>query len=276
MVNVTKGKNVTVETYDADQRQHTGDGARVVFGVPDPGVEIDVKYSRVYVENSEVTPASVALGASAAITGNVTFTHDSATVTGTGLSTQLAPGNQISLDADGVWAEVKTVDSSTTVTLTANYSGAGGAAGAGSFKGAQVTLSTAPSANAEVVLYVPITKNGAFSVQQDVKADIKTTTEDIKELGNDAVTRDVTQRVGTLALTFAQASNHTLMSKLALNSKNDTYMVIAVKYKNTSPASYRIYKEARVSDFGSGVSAGGIATETVSLNWVPPLEIKTS
>jgi hypothetical protein len=53
-------------------------------------------------------------------------------------------------------------------------------------------------------------------------------------------------------------------------------MVIAVKYKNTSPASYRIYKEARVADFGSGVSAGGIATETVSLNWVPPLEIKTS
>jgi hypothetical protein len=77
-------------------------------------------------------------------------------------------------------------------------------------------------------------------------------------------------------LTFAQASNHTLMSKLAANSKNDTYMVIAVKYKNTSPASFRIYKEARVADFVSGVSAGGIATETVSLNWVPPLEIKTS
>ncbi|MFZ3168228.1 MAG: hypothetical protein WA130_11485 [Candidatus Methanoperedens sp.] len=139
-----------------------------------------------------------------------------------------------------------------------------------------VTLTTAPANGAVVVIYTPTTKNGAFSVQQDIKADIKTTTEDIKELGNDSVTRDVTQRVGTLALTFAQANNHALMSKLTLNSKNDTYMVIAVKYKNTSPASFRIYKEARVADFGSGVSAGGIATETVSLNWKPPLEVKIS
>jgi hypothetical protein len=139
-----------------------------------------------------------------------------------------------------------------------------------------VTLSVAPTANAGVVLYVPVTKNGAFSVQQDVKADIKTKTEDIKELGNDAVTRDVVERAGTLALTFAQASNHTVMNKLALNSKNDTYMVIAVKYKNTSPVSYRIYKEARVADLGSGVVAGGIATETVTFNWKPPLDVKTS
>jgi hypothetical protein len=84
------------------------------------------------------------------------------------------------------------------------------------------------------------------------------------------------EKVGTLALTFAQANNHTLMNKLAENSKNDTFMVIAVKYKNTSPASYRIYKEARVADLGSGVAAGGIATETVTLNWVPPIEIKTA
>jgi hypothetical protein len=276
MVNVTKGKNVIIETYDAEQRQHAGDGARVKFGVPDPGVEADVKYSRVYVDNVEVTPSAVAPGASAAITGNITFTNGSATVTGTGLDTQIAPGTQVRLDADGVWAEVKTVDSSTSLTLVENYTGAGGAAGAGSVKGAQVTLAVAPTSNAGVVLYIPTTKNGAFSVQQDVKADIKTQTEDIKELGNDAVTRDVVQKVGTLALTFAQANNHTVMNKLAANSKNDQYMVIAVKYKNTSPASYRIYKEARVADLGSGVAAGGIATETVTLNWVPPLEIKTS
>jgi hypothetical protein len=206
----------------------------------------------------------------------VTFTNGSATVTGTGLNTQLAPGNQIRLDADAVWAEVKTVDSATQVTLTESYSGAGGAAGAGSFKGAQVTLSAAPAANADVVLYVPVVKNGAFSVQQDVKADIKTKTEDIKELGNDAVTRDVVEKAGTLSLAFAQANNHTLMTKLAANSAADQYMVIVVKYKNTSPVSYRIYKEAKVADLGSGVSAGGIATETVTLNWKPPLDIKVA
>jgi hypothetical protein len=276
MVNVTKGKNVVVETYDAEQIQHTGNGTRTKFGVPGTGVETDVKYTRVYVDNSEVTPSSIAPGASAAITGNVTFTNGSATMSGTTLDTQVAPGNQIKLDADAAWVEVKTVDSATQITLTTAYAGAGGAAGAGSLRGGQVTLASAPAAGADIILYVPTTKNGAFSVQQDIKADIKTRTEDIKELGNDAVTRDVVEKVGTLALTFAQANNHILMNKLAENSKNDTFMVIAVKYKNTSPASYRIYKEARVADLGSGVAAGGIATETVTLNWVPPIEIKTA
>jgi hypothetical protein len=139
-----------------------------------------------------------------------------------------------------------------------------------------VTLAAAPANGAVIVIYTPSTKNGAFSVQQDVRADIKTKTEDIKELGNDAITRDVVERAGTLSMTFAQANNHTVMNKLALNSKNDTYMVIAVKYKNTSPVSFRIYKEARVADLGSGVAAGGIATETVTFNWKPPLDVKTS
>ena len=204
MVNVTKGKNVIVETYDAESKEFTGDGSTAAFVMTGAVAESDVKYSRAYVDNEEVPITSINTG-------------------------------------------TKTV-----------------------------TLTTAPANGAVVVIYTPTTKNGAFSVQQDIKADIKTTTEDIKELGNDSVTRDVTQRVGTLALTFAQANNHALMSKLTLNSKNDTYMVIAIKYKNTSPASFRIYKEARVADFGSGVSAGGIATETVSLNWKPPLEVKTT
>jgi hypothetical protein len=204
MVNVTKGKNIIVETYDAESKEFTGDGSTSAFVMIGAVAESDVKHSRAYVDNEEVPITSINTG-------------------------------------------TKTI-----------------------------TLTTAPANGAVVVIYTPTTKNGAFSVQQDIKADIKTATEDIKELGNDSVTRDVTQRVGTLALTFAQANNHTLMSKLALNSKNDTYMVIAVKYKNTSPASFRIYKEARAADFGSGVSAGGIATETVSLNWKPPLEVKTT
>jgi hypothetical protein len=55
MVNVTKGKNVTVETYDADQRQHVGDGTRTKFGVATPGVETDVKYSSVPQPRSQET-----------------------------------------------------------------------------------------------------------------------------------------------------------------------------------------------------------------------------
>jgi hypothetical protein len=204
MVNVTKGKNVTVETYDAESKEFTGDGTTTAFVMTNAVAESDVKYSRAYVDNEEVTISSINTG-------------------------------------------TKTV-----------------------------TLAAAPANGAVVIIHTPSTKNGAFSVQQDVKADITTKTEDIKELGNDAVTRDVVERVGTLALTFAQANNHTVTGKLALNSKNDTEMVVAVKYKNTSPVSYRIYKEAKVGDLGSGVAAGGIATETVTLNWKPPLDIKTT
>jgi len=276
MVNTTKGKNVTIETYDAQQRQHIANGSRTKFAVPGTGVRTDVKYTRVYVNNEEVVPASVTPGASITITGNVTFTNASAVVSGTTLDTQVAPGNQIKLDTDGVWAEVKTVDSATQITLTETYTGTGGAAGAGSVRGAVVTLLSTPGANSEIALYVPVLKNGAFSVQQDVRADIKTRTEDVKELGNDVITRDVVERAGTLAITFVQASNHTLMTKLSENSRSDTLMVIAVKYKNTTPNSFRIYKEAKVADLGAGATAGAVATETVTINWVPPMEITTA
>jgi len=204
MVEVTKGKNITIETYDAESKEFAGDGTAVDFVMAGAIAESDAKYSRAYVDNVEVSIASITTG-------------------------------------------TKTV-----------------------------TLSTAPSSGAVVEIHVPTTKNGAFSIQQDVKFKVGTKTEDIRELGNDAVTRDVVERVGTLDITFAQAKNHTLMNKLVTNAKNDTEMVIAVKFKNTSPASYRIFKEAKVADFGSGVAAGGVATETVNFNWKAPLDIKTS
>lgn len=138
-----------------------------------------------------------------------------------------------------------------------------------------VTLVDIPANGASVVIHVPVTKNAAYSVQQDVRADIRARTEDIKELGNDVITRDVVERAGTLALTFAQTNNHNLITKLSANSRNDTEMVIAVKYKNTLPISWRIYKEAKVADIGSGATAGAVATETVTFNWKPPIEITT-
>lgn len=204
MVEVTKGKNVTIETYDAESKEFTGNGTDVDFIMTGAIAESDEKYSRAYVDNAEVT-----------------------------------------------------IDSITTGTKT-------------------VTLSAAPANGAVVVIHTPTTKNGAFSVQQDVKFKVGTKTEDIRELGNDAVTRDVVERVGTLDITFAQAKNHTLMNKLVLNSNNDTEMVVAVKYKNTTPISYRIFKEAKVADFGSGIAAGGVANENVTFNWKAPLDIKTA
>jgi len=204
MVEVTKGKNIVVETYDAEMKEFAGDGTGVDFVMTDAIAESDVKYSRAYVDTQEVPIASIVIA-------------------------------------------TKTV-----------------------------TLASAPASGAVVVIHTPTTKNGAFSVQQDVRFKVNTKTEDIRELGNDAVTRDVVERIGTLDITFAQAQNHTLMNKLVLNSKNDTEMVVAVKYKNTTPNSYRIFKEAKVADFGSGAAAGGVATENVTFNWKAPLDIRTS
>ncbi|MDW7727001.1 MAG: hypothetical protein SCH70_07800 [Candidatus Methanoperedens sp.] len=204
MVETTKGKNIVVETYDAEYKEFTGDGSETAFVMTDAIAESDVKYTRAYVETEEVVITSITTG-------------------------------------------TKTV-----------------------------TLAAAPADGARVEIYTPSTKNAAFTVQQDVRFSIDTRTEDIKELGNDAVTRDVVEKTGTLELALVQAKNHTAINKLALNSKNDTWMVIAVKYKHTSPVSYRIFKEARVNEIGGGISAGAVATERVTFNWKPPLEIKTT
>ncbi|MDW7727002.1 MAG: hypothetical protein SCH70_07805 [Candidatus Methanoperedens sp.] len=277
MVETTKGKNIIVETYDADYEELLGNGTRAVFGVPDPAAETNIKYSRAYVETEEAEISSIAAGTAAAITGtSITVTDESTTVTGVGTSflTQVAPGNAIRLNSIGTYYKVRSIESNTSLTLAEPHVGNG--TGAGTVKGAKVTLSTAPSDNSLVELFVPTTKNAAFTVQQDVKFSIDTKTEDIKELGNDAITRDVVEKTGTLELALAQAKNHTTINKLALNSKNDTWMVIAVKYKNTDPASYRIFKEARVNEIGGDASAGAVATEQATFNWKPPLEIKTS
>lgn len=202
MVEVTKGKNVTVETYDAEMKDFVGDGTAVAFVMANVIAEEDVKYSRAYVDNEEVTIASI-------------------------------------------------VGSTKTVTLAA-----------------------APADDAVVVIYTPSTKNGAFSVQQNIGFKVGTKTEDIRELGNDAVTTDVVEKRGTLDMTLAQPSNHTALTKLAANSAADTWMVVAIKYKNTTPASYRIFKEAKVNELGAGIGAGGIATEMVSFMWKPPIDIK--
>jgi len=123
---------------------------------------------------------------------------------------------------------------------------------------------------------MPKTRNGAYSVQQAIQMQVSTKTIEIAELGNDAVTVDVVQRVGALNIAFAQAANHDLMTKLNDNATNDSYMVIAKKYMNTSPVSYRIYKEARVNEMNDNVAAGGVAMETFTLTFKHPVAFKTS
>jgi hypothetical protein len=77
------------------------------------------------------------------LTGTLTFTLGSATVTGSGtaFTSELEVGDEIILDADEVWAEVQSIESNISLTLTAVYAGAGGS-GAGSkvwgFSGKQI------------------------------------------------------------------------------------------------------------------------------------------
>ena len=206
MVQVTKGKNVVIETYDAEFKEFIATAAQIAFTMVSKAAETDPEYTRVYVDNIELP--------------------------------------------------------STDITIS----------------GATPAVVTIPACTAGQVvqIYMPKTKNGAYSVQQAIQMQVSTKTIEIAELGNDAVTVDVVQRVGALNIAFAQATNHDLMKKLTDNAKNDAYMVIAKKYSNTTPVSYRIYKEARVNEMNDNVAAGGVAMETFTLTFKHPVAFKTS
>lgn len=206
MVQVTKGKNVVIETYDAEFKEFIATAAQIAFTMVSKAAETDPEYTRVYVDNIELPSTSI-------------------TISG------VTP--------------------------------------------AEVTI-PACTAGQVVQIYMPKTKNGAYSVQQAIQMQVSTKTIEIAELGNDAVTVDVVQRVGALNIAFAQATNHDLMTKLNNNATNDSYMVITKKYMNTSPVSYRIYKEARVNEMNDNVAAGGVAMETFTLTFKHPLAFKTT
>jgi len=176
MVQATKGKNVVIETYDAEFKEFTATAAQTDFTMVNKAGETDPEYTRVYVDNVEVASADI-------------------------------------------------------------------------------TVSSATPA----VVAIP-----ACTVGQIVQIYMPKTIE-IAELGNDAVTVDVVQRSGALNIAFAQATNHDLMTKFTDSAKNDAFMVIAKKYSNTTPVSYRIFKEARVNQMNDSLEAGGIAMETFTL-----------
>jgi hypothetical protein len=50
MVQVTKGKNVVIETYDAEFKEFTATAAQTVFTMANKAGETDPEYTRVYVD----------------------------------------------------------------------------------------------------------------------------------------------------------------------------------------------------------------------------------
>ena len=71
---------------------------------------------------------------STALTGTITVTNGSTSVSGSGtaFTTQLKVGSLIMLDADALWVEVESITNDDNLVLTANYSGTGGT-GSGAF-----------------------------------------------------------------------------------------------------------------------------------------------
>jgi hypothetical protein len=197
----TEGKNVVIETYDAEFKEFIATAAQTAFAMVSKAGETDPEYTRVYVDNIELASTDIVVSGA-------------------------TPAE---------------------VTIPACIEG-------------QV-----------VQIYMPKTRKGAYSVQQAIQMQVSTKTIEIAELGNDAVTVDVVQRVGALNVAFAYATNHDLIKKLSDNAKNDAYMVIAKKYTNTDLLSYRIYKEARVNEMNDSLEAGGIAMETFTLTFKHPL-----
>jgi hypothetical protein len=140
MVQVTKGKKVVIETYDAEFKEFTATAAQTAFTMVSKAGETDPEYTRVYVDNVELASTDIVVS------------------------------------------------------------------------GATPAVVTIPACNAGQVvqIYMPKTRKGAYSVQQAIQMKVSTRTIEISELGNDAVTVDVVQRVGALNVAFAQATNHDL------------------------------------------------------------------
>lgn len=85
-----------------------------------------------------------------ALTGTISVTNGSASVTGSGtnFTGQLAVGDMVRVDADGNWYKVLSIGSNTALTLTANYTGttaSGQAASKDALSAAQTDLQAPPN-----------------------------------------------------------------------------------------------------------------------------------
>jgi hypothetical protein len=211
MVQVTRGKNVAIETYDCAYKEFTATAGQTAFAMNDndTAAETESKYHRVYVDNVEVDSANFTV-ANGGTPSKATFTIPACTL--------------------------------------------------GQF----------------VQIICAKTKNGSYSIAQGIQFAATSRNQEIPELGSPSVTEETLEVGMRLNLSWAQAANHDLMQKLVTNKKNDIYMVLVEKYKNTTPVSYRIFKECKVDDFGQGVSAGGVSMETCSFTCKWPFEFKTS
>ncbi len=200
---LTRGKDVGVVIYVAEEKRFTATAGQVDFSMNSTIVETDPEYTRVYVDGVEVPSASIDL-------------------------------------------------SMNTVTIPA------------------VDLGS------EVYILTPKTKNPRYRFAQSIQFDAKTGTQDIPELDTEATTSILLNTTTRLTASWAQDSQHNLMSMLLENKVADNYLVIAEKFKNTTPDSFRIFKEVKVGDITHGVNAGGVAMEQVTFvcKW-PMVILKT-
>ncbi|MDP3105485.1 MAG: hypothetical protein Q8M95_12875 [Candidatus Methanoperedens sp.] len=63
MVQVTKGKNVVIETYDAEFKEFTATAAQTAFTMVNKAGETDPEYTRVYVDNVELASTAITISA---------------------------------------------------------------------------------------------------------------------------------------------------------------------------------------------------------------------
>jgi len=68
MVQVTKGKNVVIETYDAEFKEFIATAEQATFTMANKAAETDPEYTRVYVDNVELESTDITVsGANPAV-----------------------------------------------------------------------------------------------------------------------------------------------------------------------------------------------------------------
>jgi len=75
MVQVTKGKNVVIETYDAKFKEFIATAAQTAFTMMSKAGETDPEYTRVFVDNIELASTDIIVSGANPRRGNYSGMH---------------------------------------------------------------------------------------------------------------------------------------------------------------------------------------------------------
>lgn len=134
-----------------------------------------------------------------------------------------------------------------------------------------VTLDAAPVAGDKVVILYPITQHRNIHIQTSFEWSLDQSTEELPELGTDEVQKEVTEKTGEFTFELTEESDEaiTLFNEI-YSDEIPTLITVRKIYAGTS---YRILRSCEIRTISNPVSAGGVATESIGGDFIPPIRL---